>query len=77
MDAVIEYIIVGLISLAFAFVTTPVLLEFYSQARNASAEQGGQTGAIVDIVLLLVLSMFYFFLVWMFYGAVKQKIDSM
>lgn len=77
MDALIEYIIVGIIALALAFVTTPLLLQFYADAvsqasNNTDIDQN--TADLVQIVLLLVLLMFYFFLVWIMYGAVKDRV---
>lgn len=77
MDALIEYIIVGIIALALAFVTTPVLLEFYADAVESADNNSDideQTSSLVTIVLLLVLLMFYFFMVWIMYGAVQQRV---
>lgn len=77
MDALIEYIIVGIIALALAFVTTPLLIQFYadavSQASN-NTDIDENTSDLIQIVLLLVLLMFYFFLVWIMYGAVKDRV---
>lgn len=77
MRELMEYIITGIIALAFAFVSTEFLLEFYSQAVNATDEQGGDVASVIGIVLLLLLAVFYFFLVWMLYASVQKKIDNM
>lgn len=72
MEDVMEYIITGVIALAFAFVSTPVVIEFYNDAVNASDNAEGETSAIISLVLLLVLAMFYFFLVWVLYKSVQD-----
>lgn len=77
MDALIEYIIIGVIALALAFTTSPTIIQFYGQAVGSAGNNSNideSTSSLIQTVLLLVLLMFYFFLVWVMYGSVKNRV---
>lgn len=80
MRAVIDYVFIGLITLALTFLTTPMLIDFYAEAisgvDNASELESNEQSLVTAVLLLLVLA-FYLFLVYMFYAAVQQRIDDM
>lgn len=77
MEAMIEYAIVGVIALAFFYLISPSLLEFYGEASEAVDNATGLSDSestLVSTILLLTLLLFFLFGAWIMYGSVKDKV---
>jgi len=77
MEALIEYAIIGLIAIAFLFLLSPTLIEFYGSAVTAVNDSSALTSSessIITAVLLLMLLVFFLFGLWIMYKEVQNRV---
>lgn len=80
MEALIEYAIIGTIALAFFYLISPTIINFFGTATDAVVNATGLSSSeqdLVSAVLLLTLLLFFLFAVWVMYASVKERIDSL
>lgn len=80
MEALIEYALIGVVALAFLYLMSPTLINFFDEASSAitnSSELSSSEQDLITATLLLTFILFYLFGVWVMYGAVQNRIENM
>lgn len=76
MDALIDFVLVGVLAIILVFATAPLVLEFYYDAINATETEEGDESGVISAALLLVLFGFYFVTVYALYKAGMKHVDK-